>query len=160
MRSSRLHDALRPLLDLKHLHVVIIAQEKDHNPPVDEKGFPDLKAKLLHTAQQGSFWAPALGASNAQWLQDACGYVIQVYEDEATEEILVPVMDANGKPMPPAKQRIGTGRRQRHLRLQYHPNFAAGGKWAYDPNMPEFVTAPTPAGLYAELAKYIPALNR
>lgn len=159
MRSSRLHDAMRPLLDLRHVHLVVIAQEKDHNPPMMEGNFPDLKAKLLHTMQQGSFMAPALGASNAQWLQDNCGYVIQIYEDEVTEEIAIPQMDQHGNAVEPVKQRVGTGRRQRHLRLQYHPNFAAGGKWQYNKDMPEFVTAPDPAALYAELVRYVPALQ-
>jgi hypothetical protein len=159
LRAIRLQESLRPLLDLKHVNVVILAQEKDHNPPQDEKGFPDLKAKILHTMQQGSFMAPSLGAGNASWLQDACGYVLQIYEDELTEEIQVPMVDAQGKPMPPSIQHVPTGRRQRHVRLKYHPNFAAGGKWNFDPNLPEFVTAPTPARLYAELAKYISALK-
>lgn len=159
MRASRLHDALRPLLNLRHINVVIIAQEKDHNPPVGEGGFPDLKAKLLQTMQQGSFMAPALGAANAQWLQDNCGYILQMYEDEVMQDIAVPMMGPDGKPGPPVIQRVGTGRRQRHLRMLYHPNFAAGGKWNFDKNMPEFVTAPTPEGLYAELARYIPTLK-
>jgi AAA domain len=159
MRSSRLHDTMKPLLDLKRVHVVVLAQEKDHNPPVGEGGFPDLKAKLLQTMQQGSFMAPALGPANAQWLQDACGYVLQLYEDEVVQEISVPQVDAAGNPTAPVVQRVGTGRRQRHLRLLYHPNFAAGGKWQYDPDMPEFVTAPDPAGMYRALAGYLPALR-
>ncbi len=159
MRASRLHDALRPLLDLQHMNVVILAQEKDHNPPVGDGGFPDLKAKLLQTMQQGSFMAPALGAGNAQWLQDACGYIIQIYEDEVTQEMVVPQMGPNGVPMPPSVQSVGTGKRQRHLRLLYHPNFAAGGKWQWNKDMPEFVTAPTPAELYAAMSRYIPALG-
>lgn len=160
MRASRLHDALRPLLDLKHINVVILAQEKDHNPPVGEGGFPDLKAKLLQTMQQGSFMAPALGAANAQWLQDSCGYVIQIHEDELMQDIAIPQMDPTGKPMSPVVQKVGTGKRQRHLRLLYHPNFAAGGKWQYNRDMPEFVTAPTPQTLYDALAVYIPTLRK
>lgn len=159
MRSARLHDAMCPLLNLRNLNVLILAQEKDHNPPVGESGFPDLKAKLLHTMQQGSFMAPALGAANAQWLQDACGYVLQLYEDEVTQEMTIPQMRPDGQSGEPMTVRTGTGRRQRHLRLLYHPNFAAGGKWNFDPRMPEFVTAPTPAELYAALAAYLPALR-
>jgi len=159
MRASRLHEAMRAYLDLKHINVIILAQEKDHNPPVGEGGFPDLKAKLLQTMQQGSFFAPALGAANAQWLYDNCGYEIQLYEDEVKEEQVVPMHNPDGSPAPPMKMVVGTGRRQRHLRLKYHANFAAGGKWQYDRNMPECVTAPTPAGLYAALAHYIPALK-
>lgn len=160
MRASRLHDAMRPYLDLKQCHVVILAQEKDHNPPMGEGNFPDLKAKLLQTMQQGSFMAPSLGAANTQWLQDSCGYIVQIYEDEVKEEISVPMSNPDGTPGAPMVQRVGTGRRGRHLRLMYHPNFAAGGKWQFDPNMPEFVTAGSPAELFATMAAYIPALQR
>lgn len=162
MRASRLHDTMRVFLDLKkRMHVVIISQEKDHNPPKDaESGFPDLKAKLLQTMQQGSFMAPALGAANAQWLYDNCGYMIQIYEDEVTQEVVVPMNNPDGTPAEPVKTRVGTGKRARHLRLQYHPNFAAGGKWQYDPNLPEFITAPDPQGLYNAMVAYIPALRK
>jgi hypothetical protein len=160
MRASRLHDTLRAYLDLKrYMHVVVISQEKDHNPSQDDKGFPDLKSRLLQTMQQGSFIAPALGSGNAQWLYDNCGYMVQIYEDEVTQETVIPMNNPDGSPAPPVSTRIGTGVRQRHLRLKYHPNFAAGGKWQYNKDMPEFVTAPDPQGLYAELVRYIPALR-
>ena len=154
-RAEKLRETIRPLLDLNNCNVVILAQEKDHNAAEDRGG----KNKLMHTMQQGSFMAPALGATNAQWLQDACGYVVQIYEDEVTQEVAVPMSDAQGRALPPVVQRVGTGRRQRHLRLLYHPNFAAGGRWQYNRDMPEFVTAPTPEELYAAMAAYIPALR-
>ena len=154
-RAEKLRETVRPLLDLQNCNIVILAQEKDHNAQEDRGG----KNKILHTMQQGSFMAPSLGATNAQWLQDACGYVIQIYEDELMQEVQVPQNDAQGRPMEPAIQRIGTGKRQRHLRLLYHPNFAAGGRWQYNRDMPEFVTAPTPAELYGAMARYIPALR-
>lgn len=97
---------------------------------------------------------------NAQWLQDACGYVIQIYEDEVMQEVAIPQNGADGKPLSPAIQRVGTGKRQRHLRLLYHPNFAAGGRWQYNKDMPEFVTAPSPAELYTAMARYIPSLGK
>jgi hypothetical protein len=68
-------------------------------------------------------------------------------------------VDHEGKPTEPLVSRVGTGVRQRHLRLLYHPNFAAGGRMAFDPDIPEFVTADTPAKLFAELCKYVPALK-
>lgn len=154
-RAEKLRETIRPMLDLNNCNVVILAQEKDHNAPEDRGG----KSKILHTMQQGSFLAPALGSTNAQWLQDACGYVIQIYEDEVTQEVSIPINSPDGKPMPPVIQRVGTGKRQRHLRLLYHPNFAAGGRWQFDRSVPEFVTAPTPKELYAAMAKYIPSLK-
>lgn len=155
-RADKLRETIRPLLALQNCNVVVLAQEKDHNAQEDRGG----RNKLMHTMQQGSFMAPALGATNAQWLQDACGYVVQLYEDELTQEITIPQMDAQGRPAEPVIQRVGTGKRQRHLRLLYHPNFAAGGRWQFDRNMPEFVTSPTPQGLYAAMATYIPALKQ
>lgn len=154
-RAEKLRETVRPLLDMNNCNVVILAQEKDHNA-MEERGG---KSKILHTMQQGSFMAPALGATNAQWLQDACGYVIQIYDDEVMQDMSIPQNDAQGNQLPPMVQRVGTGRRQRHLRLLYHPNFAAGGRWQYDRNTPEFVTAPTPAELYAAMVKYIPSLR-
>ena len=153
-RAEKLRETIRPILDLENCNVVVLAQEKDHNAAEDRSG----KNKLMHTMQMGSFMAPALGATNAQWLQDNCGYVVQIYEDEVTQEIAVPQIDAQGKPTTPAIQHVGTGKRQRHLRLLYHPNFAAGGRWQFDRNVPEFVTATTPEGLYRAMAKYVPSL--
>lgn len=154
-RAEKLRETVRPFITLTNCNVVVLAQEKDHNAPEERGG----KSKILHTMQQGSFMAPALGATNAQWLQDNCGYVVQIYEDEVTEEITIPQISHDGKAMPPTTQRVGTGKRARHLRLLYHPNFAAGGRWRYNRDMPEFVTAPDPAGLYRVLAQYIPALG-
>jgi hypothetical protein len=154
-RAEKLRETIRPLLSLTNCNVGILCQEKDHNATEERGG----KNKILHTMQQGSFMAPALGATNAQWLQDACGYVVQIYEDEVLQEIVIPQTGPNGEQMPPSIERVGTGKRARHLRLLYHPNFAAGGRWTYNKDMPEFVTAPTPAELYAALAKYIPALR-
>ena len=154
-RAEKLRETSRPIIDLKNCNVVILAQEKDHNAQEDRGG----RTKILHTMQQGSFMAPALGATNAEWLQTACGYVIQLYEDEVTQEMVIPQMGPDGKPLPPTVERVGTGKRARHLRLLYHPNFAAGGRWKYNKNMPEFVTAPDPQGLYDAMAAYIPALK-
>lgn len=154
-RAEKLRETLRPLLDLNNCNLIVLAQEADHNAQEDRGG----RNKLLNTMQQGSFMAPALGATNAKWLQDNCGYVVQIYDDEVTQEIPIPQSDENGQPMPPVMQRVGTGKRQRHLRLLYHPNFAAGGRWQWDRNVPEFVTAPTPKELYAAMAAFIPALK-
>lgn len=154
-RAHKLRAAIGGLLDLE-CHVVVLAQEKDHNPVKDDFGG---KAKLLRTMQQGSFMAPALGATSAEWLESSCGYIVQLYEDELTEDIVIPQMGAHGEVVAPVTQRVGTGKRQRHLRLLYHPNFAAGGRWQYTPGMPEFVTSPTPEGLYGALASHIPSLR-
>lgn len=154
-RAEKLRETVRPLLELKNCNVMVLAQEKDHNAQEDRGG----KAKILHTMQQGSFMAPALGSTNAQWLQDACGYVVQIYEDEVKQEMIIPMNNPDGTPALPVVQMIGTGKRARHLRLLYHPNFAAGGRWQFNKDLPEYVTAPDPASLYAAMARFIPALR-
>ena len=155
-RAEKWRATINPILDLQNCNVIILAQEKDHNPEKDDFGG---KRKILHTMQQGSFMAPSLGSTNAGWLQDNCGYLIQIYEDEVMQEIVVPMNNPDGTPAAPITRQVPTGRRQRHLRLLYHPNFAAGGRWQFDRNVPEFVTAPTPRELYREMAKFIPALG-
>ncbi len=155
-RAEKWRSTVRPLLDLVNCNKVMIAQEKDHNAGEDDRGG---KKRLLHEMQLNSFMAPALGATNAQWLYDNCGYMVQLYDNEVTQEMEVQQMDSEGRALPPTIQRVGTGVRQRHLRLTYHPNFAAGGRMCYDPDMPDFVTAGTPDGLYAALCEHIPALK-
>lgn len=154
-RAEKLRSVVRPLLDLNSMNVVIIAQEKDHNAEEDRGG----KRKILNEMQLGSFMAPALGSTNAQWLYDNCGYMVQLYENELMQDVEVPQVDSEGRALPPTIQKVGTGKRQRHLRLLYHPNFAAGGRQHYDPDMPDFVSAKGPDALYAELCKYIPSLK-
>ena len=149
-RAEKLRETVRPILELENCNVVILAQEKDHNASEDRSG----RSKLMHTMQQGSFMAPSLGSTNAEWLETNCGYVIQIYEDELQQEVSIPRAGA-----PPITQRVGTGKRQRHLRLLYHPNFAAGGRWVFERGTPEFVTAPTPRELYEAMARYVPSLK-
>lgn len=157
-RSEKVREVIRPLLNLKNCNVIILCQEKDHNDTGEGRGKG--KRRLMGSMQQDSFMAPSLGATTAGWLQDNCGYVMQVYEDEVMQEITVPTVDpTTGLAGVPMVQKVGTGKRQRHLRLQYHPNFAAGSRTNYDPNMPEFVTAPSPRELYEAMAKYIPSLK-
>lgn len=153
-RAEKWREVVRAIIDLRGVHVVILAQEKDHNPSTDDFGG---KRKILGTMQSGSFMAPALGATNAQWVQDTCGYVVHLYEDELMEEVSVPALDANGQAIT-SVQKVSTGKRQRHLRLLYHPNYAAGGRWTYSRETPEFVTARGPQELYQQLKKFIPAL--
>lgn len=156
-RAEKLRETIRPLLDLTNCTIIILAQEKDHNASEDRK--TSIRSKLINSMQQGSFMAPSLGSTNAQWLSDNCGYVVQIYEDEVMEDMEVPVNNPDGTPGEPMITKVGTGKRQRHLRLLYHPNFAAGGRWQWDRNVPEFVTAPTPRELYLAMARYIPSLK-
>ncbi len=154
-RAEKWRQTLTPLLDLDNCHVFINCQEKDHNQEKDDFGG---RAKLMHLTQDSSFMAPAVGSTNAEWLETHCGYIMQLMEMEVTREESVPQFNEDGSLAEPMIQRVGTGKRQRHLRMLYHPNYQAGGRWNFDPNMPEFVTAPTPTALYQAMAKFIPAL--
>jgi len=145
LRAEKLRESLRPWLELR-CNIVVLAQEKDHAPPPPDRG----KHKLLETMQQGSFMAPAIGDTNALWLQNHCGYILHMYEDEVVEY----KDDPNA-----GRLEIRTGKRQRFLRLLYHPQYAAGGRWSYGKDVPEFVTAPTPTGLYRAMVQYIPSLK-
>lgn len=165
-RAEKLRSTLRPLLDLTNCNVVILAQEIDHNAkegPEDRGGSRKLMGGSMGTGptmQQRAFMAPMLGSTNAKWLQDNVGYILQMYEDEIMEDMVIPQIDpTTGGAGTPIVQKVGTGKRQRHMRMLYHPNFAAGGRWDFDPSIPEFITAKTPKELYAALAEYIPALK-
>lgn len=150
-RAEKTRSTLRPYLDLATSHVVFLAQEKDHNPIVGDRG----KSKMLQTLQQQSFFAADLGGTNAKWLQDGCGYIVQLYEDEIyeTKEVLAP---KNGKLQGTGQfETIGTGKRGRHLRCLYHPNFAGGFRSPVPEVVPEFYTAKTPLEMYEKLMKLV-----
>lgn len=150
-RAEKTRATLRPYLDLNSCHVVFLAQEKDHNPVVGDRG----KSKILQTQQQQSFFAADLGGTNAKWLQDGCGYIVQLYEDEIyeTKEILAP---KNGKLQGTGQyETIGTGKRGRHLRCLYHPNFAGGFRSPVPEVVPEFYTASSPRDMYEKLMKLV-----
>lgn len=161
-RAERWRKNLTPLLDLTNCHVILLAQQKDHNPPMTEsesgKSFPDMKAKLLGNTGSSSFIAPAVGSSNAQWIADNCSYIVQLFEAEVQQRVEIPQFDGEGRPADPIIEYVGTGKRQRHLRLTSHPNYAAGGRWDFDRSIPEFITASTPKELYSAMAALIPAL--
>ena len=147
-RAEKTRETMRRYMDLNNCHVVFVAQEKDHNPVVGDRG----KSKILQTAQQQSFFAADLGGTNAKWLQDGCGYVVQLYEDELMETVEIPSKDASGKQIM-IKQTVGSGRRGRHLRCLYHPNFAGGFRSPSPEVVPEFITAASPREIYEKFMK-------
>ncbi len=147
-RAEKTRETLRRFMDLNNCHVVFLAQEKDHNPVVGDRG----KSKILQTMQQQSFFAADLGGTNAKWLQDGCGYVVQLYEDEIMQDIQIPSKDEMGKPITKTET-VGTGKRGRHLRCLYHPNFAGGFRSPNPQVVPEFITAPTPNEMYVKFIK-------
>lgn len=129
-RSERMRKVLRPYLELP-MHVVIIANEKDHNPPEGRK------SALARGMQAESFFSAAMGGGTARWCQDNCDYVAQLYLDKETRKITNKI----GKEDQTVDEE--TGRIIRRLRTLYHPNFAAGFRSPTPENVPEYVDQPT-----------------
>lgn len=141
-RSEMTRDVLQPFVDLP-MDTIIIAQEKDHNPPREErvtasgKVSPDMRPAALRGVHKGSYIAAALGGAGALWLQNRCDHVWRLFFDE---EIVTTTVKVAGKE---TKQERATGRFTRWLRLQYHLNYAAGPRTSYPENVPEEIQNPT-----------------
>lgn len=138
-RSERMRQVLRPFLDLP-CHVVIVANEKDHNPPEGRK------SSMVRGMQAESFFAAAMGAGTTRWCQDGCDYVCQLYMDKEVRRVKTKVLDKI------VEQEEETGRLVRRLRCQYHPNFAAGFRSENPESVPEFIEEPTYAKIAAVIA--------
>lgn len=128
-RSERIRKVLRKYLDL-NVHVVITANEKDHNPPESRK------SAFAKGIQAESFFAAAMGGGSVRWLQDGCE-VCQLYIDKETVKKSVTV----GKTTTTYDEE--TGRLIRKLRTKYHPNYSAGLRSENRDSVPEYVDEPT-----------------
>ncbi len=130
-RSEVSRQALRPFVDLK-CHVVVLCNEKDHNPPEGRK------SSLTRSLYDQSFYAASMGGGTVRWLQDCMDFNAQLLiEKEAVEQ---DVPDGTGGTV---RMAVETGRNVRRLRCQYHPNFAAGFRAPVGVEVPEFIDAPT-----------------
>ena len=145
-RSSKTREALRPFLDLK-CHVVVTAQEKDHNPPEGNT------SKLTRTMQQESFMAADLGGATVKWLHDACGYIGQLYQDMQTKTVSTEVKIGNVTKKIDREE--PTGKIVRRLRTLYHPNFAAGFRSPTPEAVPEYIEAASPKEMYEAMMQVI-----
>ena len=130
-RSERMRRRLRPFLDLK-CHVVITANEKDHNPQEGSR-----KSSLSRSLHTESYFAAAMGGGTARWTQDGCNWLCQLYIEK--EYKLVPVTIGKETSM----QEEETGRVIRKLRTGYHPNFAAGIRSPDSDAVPDSIDEPT-----------------
>lgn len=138
-RAEDTKKCLRPYLDLP-MHTVILAKEKDHNPPKEERN------KIIRGLQTESFFAADVGGSAAGWLHDNCDYIAQL---QIVKEIISEPSTTKFKGSDGTEKSITThvlketGKMVRRLRTMYHPNYAAGCR-APDPSIvPEFVINPT-----------------
>lgn len=148
-RVERMVRYLRPIVDLP-CDVWLLAQEKDHNPPRDEKDRVK-GSKLMReqmAAQEGSFFSLALSDEPTRWVQNACDFIMQLYEENEYAEERLPNVVMNGQTFPGGVQVVPTGRRVKRLRCQYHPNYATRLRSPNYNNVPEYIEAPTPEERY------------
>lgn len=147
-RSSITREILRRYKDLS-CNVVFVAQEKDHNPP---KG-RDVGPTMIRPMQEGSFMGASLGGGTAGWLHDACGYLLQLYQDAETREVVTPIKIGNE--IREEKQIFPTGRVVRRLRCVYSPNYAGGFRSPTPGAVPEYIEAEKPEEMFAEFMKVV-----
>jgi hypothetical protein len=156
-RAEQVKEGLRPFFNLP-CHVILLAKEKDHNPPKDDYSSIN---KLTGGFQLGSFFAEDVGGSVAGWLHDACDYITRLSVEMETREQVVPAIILNDKEVAPASvTRVETGRKVRRLRLCYEPNtgrvgFAAGMRSSNPDSVPEWIEARSPEEMHAKLMAVI-----
>lgn len=140
-RSSKTKEGLKPYMDLP-LHVVMLAQEKDHNSSEKEK------PEIIRSESIESFFAADLGGATVQWLHDSCDHIGRLSIDKEwrkwKEEIKLPGKNKDGSDKTKIMDREEpTGKIIRRLRTMYHPNYAAGFRAADPSKVPEFIDNPT-----------------
>ena len=145
-RSAKAKEILRKFLNVPTT-VVILAKERDHNPPKDDKGNVR-RDKLTRGLQLESFVAPDLGQATTGWLMDACQCMCRMY---VADETKIERYNVNGQIQ---EQVIGTGKMTRRLLLQLQTNFAAGVQCA-NPDLPDWVEGNTAKKLYDELIRVL-----
>lgn len=130
-RAEQMKNTVRPFLNLKGMNVIILANEKDHNPPKGEGG--ERLNSFNRGMQAESYFAADTGAGMARWLMDSCDYILQMFMDAEVKIEKQELMAGQ----PPQDVEIATGKLIRRLRLGYHPNYAAGGR--SDKALPDFI---------------------
>lgn len=123
-RSEKFREYVRPYLDLP-IDTIVLAKEKDHNPPTEEKTTksgklaPDMRPKFLRGVGDKSFVSVDVGGGPAGWLVDACSCTCRLYVGEGEVQKVYKVGTL---------EKVVTeksGKFVRYLRTGYHPNFAA-----------------------------------
>lgn len=137
MRSEKTREALRPFLNLD-CDVIVLAQEKDHNPPDKEK------PEIIRGFQLESFLAADLGGATVGWLHDTCDYIARLTIDKEVIEYKTKLKIGKG-PMAKEQEMVQTketGKLIRRLRTMYHPNMAAGFRSSSPDSVPEYILNP------------------
>lgn len=142
-RSERMRKVLRDFLELP-IHLVIVCNEKDHNPPEGKRN------ALVRGVQTESFFAAAMGGGTTRWVQDGCE-VCQLYMEKEVVKRKRTV--GQGRLAKEVVIEEETGRNVRRLRTAYHPNFSAGFRGEYRDDVPEFVEGANPTEMYENFMK-------
>lgn len=142
-RSEMTKDICRLYLT-QNAHTVVLAKEKDHQPPKGDEvweGYGRRKLATEDTMRIESYFAAAAGTAAVGWLHDACDYICRLY---LTKEIIVEEKEykAGGKVTKQIVERE-TGRMLRRLRTLYHANYASGFRSETPTKIPEFIESPT-----------------
>lgn len=145
-RSEKVKEGIRPFLNLKK-HTVVLAKEKDHNPPKQEtvnprtgKVQPDMRPKSMRGLQQESYIAADVGTASALWLNDACTLISRLYMAPETHVLRTEVEVMGEKTVDESE--VETGKYVHRLRVKYHPNYAARLQTPH-PNCPDHIDSPT-----------------
>jgi hypothetical protein len=158
-RGERFIRYLRPFLTLP-CDLWILAQEKDHNPPMSKTTTKSGKeyerprqSRLMQDAHpiedhEGSFFSLAVGDAPDKFIQDSCDFVMQLYEANEWREERAPDVNMNGTIVPGLVQVVPTGRRVRRLRCTYDGRHAARFRAPDWRNVPEYIEAPSPEERY------------
>ncbi len=124
---------------------VLISQEKDHNPMVDEDGRP------VGDTGSKSYIAESVGGSTAEWLHDACNFILRLYVEPEVKETTT-MIDMGGVPTPQTI-RTQTGKYVRRLRTSYHPNYAGGVRSNLSSCVPEYIETNDAKAMYEDLVR-------
>lgn len=157
-RGERMIRYLKPFFDLP-CDLWIIAQERDHNPPKKETTTKNgasfsrpsqspLMREAHPMAQEGSFFSLGVSDTQAKYVQDACDFVMQLYEDGELVEERSPDVVFNGQTILGEVRLVATGRRVKRLRCVYHPNYAARFRASDYQSVPEYIEVSDPALRY------------
>jgi hypothetical protein len=137
-RAEKVKVGLKPFLSLP-CHVVVLAKEKDHNPPRDD--YSSLSKLQPSSLRLESYFAEDVGGSVAGWLHDACDYIgrLQIEDETRVETAEFKLGDHVQK----TETLVRTGRQVRRLKTMYNTGFAAGFRSATPAQVPEFIEDPT-----------------
>lgn len=146
-RSEKFRAFIRPYLNL-NIDTILLGKEKDHNPPVEQKTtksgklMGDLRPKFLRGVTDKSYVAPELGGAACWWIMDACEYVCRLY---VGHKIITKTRPAIGQSPAVDYEEECPDEFVRYLRMNYHPNYAAGARADLQKvgNLPDEIVEPT-----------------